>query len=205
AFLTRTDTMSDAPAPSLAVEQCVTLCGGRFSPERLNVCEGSESFQHAAGRRTLFYPISQHHTTGACRMRCLSQGERLTYVKTKIIATVGPASESLETLTELVLVGAEIFRLNFAHGTHEWLAGVVKTIRKVSRDVERPIGILGDLAGPKIRLEELPDGVIHCQSGETFEFVRKADPRNPRRLTCTYDRLVDELDVNDRVLLADGT
>ena len=59
-------------------------------------------------------------------MRCLTQGERLTYVKTKIISTVGPASSSLEMLTELVLAGTDVFRLNFAHGTHEWLAGIVE-------------------------------------------------------------------------------
>jgi pyruvate kinase len=138
-------------------------------------------------------------------MRCLTQGERLTYVKTKIVSTVGPASSSLEKLTELVLAGTDLFRLNFAHGNHEWLSQVVATIRKVSNDIERPIGILGDLAGPKIRLEELPDGVIHCRSGEKFEFAHTADPANPHRLTCTYEKLVDELEVNDGVLLADGT
>lgn len=138
-------------------------------------------------------------------MRCLTQGEKLTYVKTKIIATVGPASSSLETLTELVLAGADVFRLNFAHGTHDWLAGIVATIRKISRDLDRPIGILGDLAGPKIRLEELPGGVIHCRAGEKYEFVRTADPARPDRLTCTYEKLVDELKPDDRVLLADGT
>jgi pyruvate kinase len=138
-------------------------------------------------------------------MRCLTQGERLTYVKTKIISTVGPASSSLETLTELVLAGTDVFRLNFAHGTHDWLTSIVSMIRKVSHDIERPVGILGDLAGPKIRLEELPGGVLHCRTGEKYEFVRVADPAHPERLTCTYEKLVDELDPNDRVLLADGT
>jgi pyruvate kinase len=138
-------------------------------------------------------------------MRCLTQGERLTYVKTKIVSTVGPASSSLEMLTELVLAGTDVFRLNFAHGTHEWLTGILGTIRKISRDLDRPIGILGDLSGPKIRLEELPGGVIHCRAGEKYEFVRTADPSRPDRLTCTYEKLVDELKAGDRVLLADGT
>jgi pyruvate kinase len=138
-------------------------------------------------------------------MRYLTQGERLTYVKTKIISTVGPASQSLQTLTDLSLAGTDVFRLNFAHGTHEWLSDVVDTIRKVSRNIDRPIGILGDLAGPKIRLEELPDGVIRCRAGDMVEFVRAADAAHPRRLTCTYEKLVEELELNDRVLLADGT
>ena len=80
--------------------------------------------------------------------------------KTKIVATVGPACESLAMLTELVDAGVDLFRLNFAHGNHEWLAGIVKSIRSIEKTLERPIGILGDLAGPKIRLEELPGGAI---------------------------------------------
>ena len=138
-------------------------------------------------------------------MRCLTQGERLTYVKTKIIATAGPASDTVETLTELVLAGTDVFRLNFAHGDYNWLLNVVTAIRTVSRDLDRPLGILGDLAGPKIRLEELPGGVIHCRKGEKFEFVRNADPARPDRLTCTHEKLVDELELDDHVLLADGT
>ncbi|MBI3866261.1 MAG: pyruvate kinase [Planctomycetia bacterium] len=138
-------------------------------------------------------------------MRCLTPGERVTCVKTKIIATVGPASASRDTLRELVTAGADVFRLNFAHGDHAWLAGIVATIRDISRELERPIGILGDLSGPKIRLDELPGGVIHCRAGEKYEFVRTPDPARPDRLTCTYDKLIDELNVGDRVLLADGT
>jgi pyruvate kinase len=132
-------------------------------------------------------------------------GERLTYVKTKIIATVGPACESYERLRELVFAGVDVFRLNFAHGTHAWLDTIIVAIRHVSRDLKRPIGILGDLAGPKIRLEEIAGGLISCREGETFEFARQAEPALPHRLTSTYEKLVDELQVGDRVLLADGT
>src|SRR5258708_779915 len=124
---------------------------------------------------------------GGRAMRCLTQGERLTYVKTKIISTVGPASSSLEMLTQLVLAGTDVFRLNFAHGTHEWLTNVVSTIRKVSHDIEIPVGILGDLAGPKIRLEEIPGDVLHCVAGEKYTFVRAHDPTHPEWLTCTYE------------------
>jgi pyruvate kinase len=138
-------------------------------------------------------------------MQRLTAGKRQTCVKTKIIATIGPASGSRDMLRQLVTVGADLFRLNFAHGTHEWLAGIVATIRDISRELDRPIGILGDLSGPKIRLEELPGGVIHCRAGEAYEFVRQADPAHPERLTCTYDKLIDELNPGDRVLLADGT
>lgn len=127
------------------------------------------------------------------------------FVKTKIIATIGPASEDLETMQKLVIAGVDLFRLNFAHGSYEWLEGILANIRQVSRNLDRPIGILGDLSGPKIRLHELPDDMIHCLEGQQFEFARDTHPDNPCRLTCTYDSLVDDLQVGDPVLLADGT
>ena len=77
-------------------------------------------------------------------------------VKTKIVATVGPASASLEKLTELVLAGVDVFRLNFAHGTYDWFKEVVGWIRQVSVEQKQPIAILADLAGPKIRLAFVP-------------------------------------------------
>ncbi|MFO1021039.1 MAG: pyruvate kinase [Planctomycetales bacterium] len=131
--------------------------------------------------------------------------EKLTYVKTKIIATIGPASESLDTIRDMALAGADIFRLNFAHGSHEWLGQIVSRIRQVSEELKRPIGILGDLSGPKIRLHELPGDAIRCQHGETFEFVRGAQTDDPHKLTCTYAPLVDELAVGNVIMLADGT
>ncbi len=125
-------------------------------------------------------------------------------VKTKIIATVGPACAQREQLKSLALAGADIFRLNFAHGNHEWLANVVQTIREVSHELKRPIGILGDLSGPKIRLGVLPEGGICCVLGGEFDFVKTADPNDPTKLTSTYKQLIDDLQIDDRVLLADG-
>ena len=81
----------------------------------------------------------------------------LSLVKTKIVATVGPASADATMIRELIGAGVDIFRLNFAHGTHEWLADVLGHIRRISKELESPIGVLGDLSGPKIRLGELPE------------------------------------------------
>ncbi len=125
-------------------------------------------------------------------------------VKTKIIATVGPACESLEKLRQLAKAGVDIFRLNFAHGPHDWLVGIAESIRKISVELKRPIGILGDLSGPKIRLGTLPEEGICCQQGGRFEFVRTPDPHDITKLTCTYAQLIDDLKPNDRILLADG-
>lgn len=125
--------------------------------------------------------------------------------KTKIIATVGPASESAEQIRELVEAGADLFRLNFAHGDHRWLEGILKNIRQVSKELGRSIAVLGDLSGPKIRLGELPEEGFCCQAGGRFEFIRHPDPGDPTRLTCTYGSLIDDLQPGDPVILADGT
>ena len=131
------------------------------------------------------------------------QEYRLT--RTKIIATVGPACGSPETLRDLVLAGVDIFRLNFAHGTHEWLSGIVRSICEISLELGRPIGILGDLSGPKIRLGMLPGDKVVCNEGAEFVFVRGREPQTGNELTCTYEPLIDDVAAGDLILLADGT
>jgi pyruvate kinase len=91
-------------------------------------------------------------------------------VKTRIIATIGPASESVDMLRQLVIAGVDIFRLNFAHGSHAWLSELVRKIRQISAELECPIGILGDLSGPKIRLGEITGGEVLCNEGAEFRF-----------------------------------
>lgn len=165
---------------------------GRDKSDSSRVRPPIATIQLAAEREISFMDLRQtRYTEGAL-------------VKTKIIATVGPACAEIEQLRDLVKAGVDIFRLNFAHGKHEWLGQIVHSIRWVSADLNRPIGILGDLSGPKIRLGQLPDEGLSCPEGEFFEFVREPDPDDPRKLTCTYEELIDDLKVGDPVLLADG-
>ena len=122
--------------------------------------------------------------------------------KTKIVATVGPACGSEDGLRQLALAGVDVFRLNFAHADHETLTGVTRIVRGLADELQRPIGLLGDLSGPKIRLGELPQEGFETERDARIAFTR--EPR-PGALTSSYEGLIDDLAVDDPVLLADGT
>ena len=124
--------------------------------------------------------------------------------RTKIVATIGPASSSPEVLRQLIDAGVSVFRLNFSHGTHDEHTAVVSHIRSVSRDMERHVGILQDLCGPKMRLGSLPGDMVECRLGEEWTLVSEPSG-NARELTCSYKQLPDDLKTGETVLFADGT
>jgi pyruvate kinase len=126
------------------------------------------------------------------------------WARTKIVATVGPACGEVEQLTALVHAGADVFRINMAHGGPEQQQVFVDRIRQVSKELGQPLAILVDLAGPKIRLGELPGESIFCRRDEEFFFV-EGEPAAANELTSTYEPLLRELSVGDTVMLADGT
>ena len=125
--------------------------------------------------------------------------------RTKIVATVGPACRDEDRLAELVAAGVDVFRLNLAHADVAQHDESVERIRRVSLAADRPVAILADLAGPKMRLGELPGGQTVLNFGEHVRFVRGEQSSAADELTTTYEPLVDELNVGDNVLLADGT
>ncbi len=131
--------------------------------------------------------------------------EEAPFTKTRIIATVGPACWQREQLRALVLAGVDVFRLNFAHADYAALERVVADVQSISAELGRPLGLLGDLGGPKIRLGELPPEGLEVRRGAKYAFVKQPVPGNPAALTATYDGLIDDLDNGDPVLLADGT
>ncbi len=124
--------------------------------------------------------------------------------RTKIVATVGPACNDSEMLAKLVKQGTDVFRLNMAHGEREEHQQTVENIRQISQECGRPIAILVDLAGPKIRLGELPQDLIECHRGEEFRFRADGESTAPQELTSNYPALVEELSEGDQVMLADG-
>jgi pyruvate kinase len=125
--------------------------------------------------------------------------------RTKIVATVGPASCAPDQLAVLAQAGVDVFRLNMAHAEPEVQQRHVDNIRALSDELGEPIAILVDLAGPKIRLGEVPDDRLFCEVGEEFVFVTGDISRGSCELTSTYSPLVKELSVGDRVMLADGS
>ncbi|MCS6978225.1 MAG: pyruvate kinase [Gemmatales bacterium] len=124
-------------------------------------------------------------------------------VKTKIVATVGPACEDEERLEQMMLAGADVFRLNFSHGTWDWHSAVVERIRSVSQRLGRQVAILQDLCGPKLRLGEIPGGALQCHLGARVRLVSQAVGLG-NELPVGDPAVLEALRPGDRVLLADG-
>ena len=124
--------------------------------------------------------------------------------RTKIVATIGPATESASQIEKLVTAGATTFRLNFSHGDHAEHEKRIKTIREVSQKLGIHIGILQDLQGPKIRLGRFKDGPISVENGNRFSLTSENVECNQNIATVTYDRLTEEVTPGNRILLDDG-
>lgn len=126
-------------------------------------------------------------------------------VRTKIVATLGPASSSEQAIGGLIQAGVDVFRLNMAHGSMAEHQATLDRVRRMSDELVRPVGVLVDLAGPKIRLGELPGGGVECVEGGRVRFVRGNAESTTDTFTTTYAPLVEELGPGDPVMLADGT
>jgi pyruvate kinase len=124
--------------------------------------------------------------------------------KTKIIATLGPVSESPEVITKLVQAGVNIFRLNMSHGDHGWVRQVVARIRKVEAATGQPVGILMDTQGPEIRTGNL-DSKLELNAGDTFSFtVRGYVSEEEHSVDTNYDDLVNDIKIGDVVMVDSG-
>lgn len=124
---------------------------------------------------------------------------------TKIVATVGPACDTVEKLADLILAGVDIFRINTAHGDRQQHEQALQRIRAAGEQTQSHVGVLLDLSGPKIRLGQLPIDPFVCEIGAQIVFVRGEQASEPNHFTSSYKRLIDELSIGNRVLLADGT
>src|SRR3954464_11132601 len=108
--------------------------------------------------------------------------------RTKIVATIGPASRDRDTLVEMVDAGMDVARLNFSHANHEVHAETVQLVLDAANRVGRPVAILQDLPGPKLRIGELADGVVDLKVGDTVTFVCGEDgvAGDERRMSVSW-------------------
>jgi pyruvate kinase len=124
--------------------------------------------------------------------------------RTKIIATLGPASSSPEVLARLFQAGADVFRLNFSHGTHEDHAARFAMIRELEERFERPIGILADVQGPKLRVGRFGGGRVHLQTGQPFRLDLNPTPGNANRVNLPHPEIIFAANIGATLLLDDG-
>ncbi|MBE9015398.1 pyruvate kinase [Chroococcidiopsidales cyanobacterium LEGE 13417] len=124
--------------------------------------------------------------------------------RTKIVATIGPATSSPEVLKALIEAGATTLRLNFSHGTHADHQRSIRLIRQTAFELDRPVGILQDLQGPKIRLGKFETGSIQVGRGDRFTLTSDRIIGTQERSCVTYDLLADEVPVGASILLDDG-
>jgi pyruvate kinase len=126
--------------------------------------------------------------------------------RTKIIATLGPATDSPEVLRDLILAGADILRINLSHGSHEDQAARAKQVREVARSLKKEVAILADLRGPKVRIERFMGGSVELQAGDVFTLDASDEPApgNQSRVGLAYKGLATDVSVGDLLLLDDG-
>lgn len=125
--------------------------------------------------------------------------------KAKIVATLGPASNSAEKLRALILAGMDVARVNMSHGAHEQHAETIRTARAIAAELNRPLAILLDLSGPKIRTGKLRDRQpIRLNEGDTLTITTRDVLGEPGLVSTTYTHLPKDVTIGNRILLADG-
>ena len=123
--------------------------------------------------------------------------------RTKIVATLGPVTDDLDTIKSLIQAGLNVVRLNFSHGDHNSHRRTISLVRQAAREMERNIAILQDLAGPKIRLGEVPGGRIELEPGQEISLYPGTESQ-PGTIPVNYPYLLEDVRQGERILLSDG-
>ncbi|MET3598567.1 pyruvate kinase [Martelella mangrovi] len=124
--------------------------------------------------------------------------------KVKILATLGPASSEEEQIQKLHEAGADLFRINMSHASHDLMRTLIKRIRNVEARLGRPIGILCDLQGPKLRVGKFLDGKVELEIGQTFTLDDKDEPGNEKRVFLPHPEILQSVQPGHRLLIDDG-
>ncbi|HLG34670.1 MAG TPA: pyruvate kinase, partial [Bacteroidia bacterium] len=124
--------------------------------------------------------------------------------RTKIIATIGPASSSEKVLEELMIAGVDVFRLNSSHGTYEQFSQVITDIRKLNVKHNQNCAVLVDLQGPKIRIGEIENGALELEIGEQIILTTDDCPGSREKIHINYDRFPHDVKAGENILIDDG-
>ncbi len=124
--------------------------------------------------------------------------------RTKIVCTIGPATESEEMIEKLVMAGMNVARINFSHGTHDYLHKLVQRIKRVRSRVKKPVAILQDLQGPKIRIGVIKENIVQLVQGQEFVLTSEHVQGDARRVSVSLQTLPLEVTAGHPILLADG-
>jgi pyruvate kinase len=124
--------------------------------------------------------------------------------KTKIIATVGPASDSKDMLRQLILAGVDVFRLNFSHGSYEVHKNVISRVRELNEELGTNVCLLQDLQGPKIRTDEVENNGVELVPGEEIIITNQKMLGNSKKVSTTYTSLPQDVQLGDMILIDDG-
>ncbi|MFZ9016958.1 MAG: pyruvate kinase [Ilumatobacteraceae bacterium] len=124
--------------------------------------------------------------------------------RTKIVATIGPATDSPGALADLLVAGVDVVRLNLSHGSVEGHLERLSAVRAAAEVVGKPVAVLADLPGPKIRAGQFPDGGVELVGGGTVRLVASDGPSDASTVTVDYPTLFDDLTVGDPVIVGDG-
>jgi len=138
-------------------------------------------------------------------MSIITQINLLKKRRTKIIATLGPASSEPDQIRKLIKAGVNIFRQNMSHGDHSYHKETYSRIREIANELNQPVGILADLCGPKIRTGKFKNGSIELKNNDSVIVTTRDVEGKPGLIPSQYSSLADDVEPEDRILLADGT
>ena len=124
--------------------------------------------------------------------------------KTKIIVTVGPSSKDIDTLKELIINGADVIRINLSHADKPFCDDIIRKIRKLEEELDKPIGIMLDTDGPSIRLDEFKEEVVSVEVDKKVKLYSYPVICNNTQFSVNCGEIVDELEIGDIILLGDG-
>lgn len=137
-------------------------------------------------------------------MSITTQVNLLKYRRTKIIATLGPASSDAEQIKKLIEAGVNVFRQNMSHGDHDYHKQTYSRVREIALELNKPVGILADLCGPKIRTGKFENDGIDLEANSTVIVTTRDVLGKPGLIPSQYRALADDVEAGDRILLADG-